>query len=117
MPKRKEVCVRCGVGSQEIHSMCYNCHEQDLDGYAEKIIARTGNDYFTRCDEKDCWVCDTFKWEHKLTRPPKFTKKELINRARGRNGKRSKQDAIEELERRKSAEDQANFERLPQDPE
>lgn len=107
MAKRKEVCIRCGIGSQEIHSMCYNCHEQDFNGIAEQIIAKCGNDYFTRCDEKHCWVCDSFKWETKKTRPPKYSKKELINRAKGRHGRRNKQSATEELERRKLEYDQS----------
>lgn len=109
MAKRKEVCIRCGVENQEIHSMCYNCHEMDLGNMAERVIARVGNDHFTRCDENDCWVCDTYKWERKNTRPPKYTKKDILNRARGRYGRRNKQPGIEALERRRVAEGRANL--------
>lgn len=99
MAKHREVCIRCGVANQEIHSMCWLCHEQDT-GVTENIIAKCGNDYFARCDEKDCWVCDSYKWEQKRTRPPKYSKKDLLNRARGRYGKKNKQSALDELERR-----------------
>ena len=108
MAKRKESCIRCGVASQEIHSMCYNCHEMDLGNMAEQVIAKIGNDHFTRCDENDCWICDTFKWEQRRTRPPKYTKKDFLNFARGRYGKRNKQAGIDAVERRRIAEDQAN---------
>lgn len=92
--------------------MCYTCHELDLEGPTENFVAKTGNDYFARCDEKDCWVCDTFKWSHKFTRPLKHSKKDLLNRARGRYGKKNKQGATEELERRR-----ARFAKRDQDDE
>jgi hypothetical protein len=100
MAKRKEVCVGCGIANQEIHSMCFNCHDQDMEGMSEQLVSKYGNDYFMRCDEKDCWVCDTWKWTTKGQRPPKYTKKELLNRAKGRYGRGNKKPAIEELKRR-----------------
>lgn len=112
MAKRKEVCIRCGNGRQELHSMCISCHEQDLGERPELWIAKTGNDNLTRCDEKDCWVCDSFKWEHVRSRPPKYTKKELINRAKGRYGRGNKQSGAEGLEKR-----EAESRRLDKDKE
>lgn len=90
--------------------MCYTCHELDLEGPTENFTSKTGNDYFARCDEQDCWICDSFKWSHKLTRPPKYTKKELLNRARGRHGRKNKQSAAEELERRRARDEKRNRE-------
>src|SRR5581483_136971 len=111
MAKRKEVCIKCGYGAQQIHSMCYNCHEEDFEGLSERVIARIGNDHFTRCDEADCWVCDTYKWEHKRTRPPKYSKKELLNRAKGRHGRSNKKSAAAALEQLRAREDKANLEK------
>jgi hypothetical protein len=109
MAKRKEVCIKCGWASQELHSMCWSCHTEDMGNMAEDIIAKVGNDYFFRCDENDCWVCLAFKFENKRTRPPKLTKKQMINMAQGRYGKRNKKAGIDALEQRRLAEDKANM--------
>ena len=102
--KRKEVCIKCGVAPQETHSMCNSCHDEDLGEVAEKVIAKVGNDHFERCDEKDCWVCQTYLWENKKTRPPKYSKKEILNMSFGRMGRRSKRWAFEELDKIKERE-------------
>lgn len=109
MAKRKEACIRCGIANQEIHQCCYTCHEMDLGDMAERVITKVGNDNFTRCDEKDCWLCQNWAWEQRGTRPPKYSKKDFLNFARGRYGRRDKQAGIEAVRQRKLAEDQANM--------
>jgi len=101
MPKGNDLCINCGSNPIQIHNnFCYDCHDELLGDTEHDYTTRVGKDNIERCSSDECWICQNFFWSNKRTRPPKLTKKDLLVRAQGREGKKNKISAIAELKRR-----------------